>query len=249
MLHFEKTAHGARHRAEVPSIWMKSTSGAAGYQINFFGGKMKKLLGWGMILYGFYLVFLGNGYITSNDKLYGLMLLLSGFCLAFDPGEKRTSPVSAPTAGHTPPVSNTRGEILSVGLSDGCPYSAYLGRLEQITYLVAAEFPYREIPIYVGVRKLDNAFCAVYFGFEDLPGTHSPYFGDDFTVANGGASFMTEKATAFTTPEKVRKEIELQFNWPDLPARITESTVYDHGQMASNPLVSYRFVIGPMKRL
>lgn len=121
-------------------------------------------------------------------------------------------------------------------------YSSILNQLEQIVFLVAKQC-YHDFNVYVAVQKINASTCAISFSINEVSFKYwNITFGSEFSLLSDDyAEFKTEQATGFTTAEDVKRELLLQFNWSNISTSVTESTIYNRGVMANQPLVVFKF--------
>lgn len=143
----------------------------------------------------------------------------------------------------TPP-KKTQNYVFSIDIVDGTSYETYLSRLGRITEDLIRACPCSQIKVLVTIQKINCKYCSVALSMYDYPQNRNISFGKGFM--NGNAQFRTDTATGFTTPNRAKDEILLQFDWYDIPKEITEIEVLDQGQTATNPLVVCRFIFGPI---
>ena len=125
-------------------------------------------------------------------------------------------------------------------------YSSILNQLEQIVFLIAKRCPWMTLHVLVMVRKINASTCSVSFQIEDVSlKRNNITFGSEFQDNGDGSyecmTFKTNQATGFTTPEAVKREMLLQFNWSDVSTNITQLNVLDRGDFTHTPMVTLRF--------
>jgi hypothetical protein len=135
--------------------------------------------------------------------------------------------------------------LCSISSNAGDNYSHILNQLEQLVYSVAC-YTYCEIGVVVQVHKLSEKYCSISCQLLADSSFRNVSFAEGFKY-NGEdlAQFETEFATGFTTPEDVKRELLLQFNWPDMDISITktEINIYNSGIYLDKPCVSYSFTM------
>ena len=125
-------------------------------------------------------------------------------------------------------------------------YSSILNQLEQIVFLIAKRCPWMTLQVLVMVRKINASTCSVSFQIEDVSlKRNNITFGSEFQDNGDGSyecmTFKTNQATGFITPEAVKREMLLQFNWSNISTNITQLSVLDHGDFTHTPMVTLRF--------
>lgn len=120
-------------------------------------------------------------------------------------------------------------------------YSSILNDLEVIVSSVV-NASYCEVNVVVQVRKIDNVYCSVACSLLADTSFSGVVFGEGFLVdGNDHARCETVLATGFTTPDDVKREILLQFNWSNISVSNTQVTVLDYGDYINTPYISYSF--------
>ena len=125
-------------------------------------------------------------------------------------------------------------------------YDSILNQLEQIVFLIAKRCPWMKLQVLVMVRKINASTCSVTFQIEDVSlKRNNITFGSEFQDRSDGSyecmTFKTNQATGFTTPEAVKREMLLQFNWSNISTNITQLNVLNHGDFTHTPMVTLRF--------
>ena len=125
-------------------------------------------------------------------------------------------------------------------------YSSILNQLEQIVFLIAKRCPWMKLQVLVMVRKINASTCSVTFQIEDVSlKRNNITFGSEFQDRSDGSyecmTFKTNQATGFTTPEAVKRELLLQFNWSNISTNITQLNVLNYGDFTHTPMVTLRF--------
>lgn len=142
-------------------------------------------------------------------------------------------------------IHSTKNNKIEFSLNGTGSYSSILNQLENHLYYIAKHTRYGgEIHVVVQVKKIDNTYCCVEGNF--MAG--SSFRGVDFMGGyvydgDGQVCFETDIATGFTSPEDVKRELLLQFNWSDFPLYDTNILMLDYNDYKDTPLVSFSFTI------
>lgn len=128
-------------------------------------------------------------------------------------------------------------------LSSTGSYSSILNECEQIVWAIAKRCPWLEFHVLIMVSKINSTKCSISFSIEDVPfENYNITFGNEFKIDPWDtAHFETEQATGFTTAQDVMRELNLQFHWYDVSTHITQSKIYDQGDVNHNPMVLLDF--------
>ena len=145
------------------------------------------------------------------------------------------------TGKDSPKPKSPTSSAISLKVTSPTNYSNILNSLENIAYSVIVK-AIGEVSVAVQVRKIDNTYCKVTCSFFADISFNGVSFGDGFSVlSNDHVCFETHLATGFTTPNDVKREILLQFNWHDIMVNKTNMSVLDYGDFVNTPLITYSF--------
>ena len=140
-------------------------------------------------------------------------------------------------------IKERRFPPVHLTLSSTGSYSSILNNCEQIVWSIAKRCPWLEFHVLVMVSKINSNKCSISFSIEDVPfEKYNITFGNEFKIEPWDtARFETEQATEFTTAQDVLRELNRQFYWYDVSTHITQSKIYDQGDVNHNPMVLLEF--------
>ena len=185
-------------------------------------------------VWGFIAIILCVVLLLNKQIILGIIAGVIGFYIRFSKSDSSTAPCAN---------KRIKGKNLHCTVSNTFgSFSSVLNNLEQIVDCVLRHCVGHEIEVLIIIQKENAINCSIDFQIENI--RYQDYnitFGNEFQVYNETARFNTKNATGFTTPERIKQELLLQFNWPDILVNINELSVLEHGDFKNTPMIVFRF--------
>ena len=159
--------------------------------------------------------------VSGADAWYNMMvgavLFFAGFaCIGIS--DKRSGESSN---------QGRNSAYITMGKTSGS-FVSILNKLEMVVSEIVRHDPHETIMVRLQIKKIRGTYCGIDFLIwldHSSFSKHGITFGNEFKVSDNSARYTTKSAPGYTNVEDVKRELLLQFNWPNISVALASFQV------------------------